>query len=418
MQLGGGSGMRVRSSPFGAGGAAAGPMPGHLPGVKPPPGPGAPLQQAAPAPAPAPASNGWDDFEAEFLQETTAQPPQQQAAPQGMGVQPPAYGAPNSFGQAPNSYQQPPANAAFGQAPNAYQQPPTNHGFGQAPNAYQQPPPNSFGQAGGPSMMQGAVGAFAAATGGGAASEVMMNAGLRQVEEEMKKRGFSSWFPTIFTSLQMQFNVGHDYVLRKLLFLLCPFVKARGGVPPPAWGDTSPGGPSGNMGEDGLKVNIEDPDLYLPFMSWITYCLVYCIQRGMLNDFRADVLGTTFSFALVLFILEVCLAKAAFYIAGSVIPFLEIVGNCGYKFVHVVLMVLIRILLGGSYFYYVFFLYFAACAAFAVWRFMQRLLPSENQHYGSPPGAALIKHIVLGLAIAQIPLCWLLTPSTYGKESK
>lgn len=270
-------------------------------------------------------------------------------------------------------------------------------------------------------MMQGAMGMAMAAgmgagMGGGGASEVMGNLAYNEIQNQMRQRGVSTWFPVVFSSLQMQFNVGHAYVLRKLLFLLCPFVQARQGAPPPAWGDTSPGGTNGNLGEDGLKVNIEEPDLYLPFMSWVTYCLVYCIQRGMLDDFKADVLGATFSFALVLFLLEVGLAKMAFYIAGSVVPFLEIVGNCGYKFVHVVLMVLIRILLGGSYFYYVFFLYFAACSAFAVWRFMQRMLPSQSQHYGSPPGGGLMKHIILGLAIAQIPLCWLLTPSIYAKS--
>lgn len=256
------------------------------------------------------------------------------------------------------------------------------------------------------------------------AQQAILGAGVQQLENQLNQYGLTRWFPTIFSSLQSQFNVGHQFVLRKLLILLCPFVKPKDGAPPPSnygyGGNASPGGPnnqmSGTMGQEGLKEDIEEADLYLPCMAQITYCLVYGIQRGMINDFKADVLGATFSFALVLFMLEVGLAKMGFYIAGSMTPFLEIVGNCGYKFVHVVLMVLIRILLGGSKVYYLFFLYFAACAAFTVWRFMGRVHPLDAQRYqyGSPSGD-LRKHIILGLAIAQIPLCWLLTPSMSGK---
>merc|ERR1711870_199750 len=99
------------------------------------------------------------------------------------------------------------------------------------------------------------------------------------------------------------------------------------------------------------------------------------------------------------------------YIAGSTVPILEVFANCGYKFVPVVLMVAIRILLGSNPIYYVFFAYFAACAAWAIRRFLLHFEPSQlKEQYGVAPNR-LHTHIILGLAIAQVPLCWLLTPS-------
>eukprot|EP00913_Durusdinium_trenchii_P018312 g17203.t1 len=57
------------------------------------------------------------------------------------------------------------------------------------------------------------------------------------------------------------------------------------------------------------------------------------VQRGILHDFRPEVLPSTASFALVLLFLEAGLAKMGFYVVGSAVPFLEIMANCSYKYV-------------------------------------------------------------------------------------
>merc|ERR1719356_1729263 len=76
--------------------------------------------------------------------------------------------------------------------------------------------------------------------------------------------GVSRWFPGLFASLQALFNVGHSFVLRKLLLLMCPFIRRSQGAPSggysqPAWGDSSPGGPQcgGNVDDAGLKADVE-----------------------------------------------------------------------------------------------------------------------------------------------------------------
>jgi len=252
---------------------------------------------------------------------------------------------------------------------------------------------------------------------------LVANQAMNQVANQIEASGLRGWFPNIFVSLQQLFNVGHSWVLRKLLLLLCPFLRRSQGAPAvsasgPVWspGSDGPGGKQAGaaVGPDGLKLDVDDPDLYIPSMSYVTYILVYGVQRGMISDFRPEVLSSTASFALVLLILEVGAAKVGFYLAGKTTPVLGIVANCGYKYVGVCLMVVSRILTGNNPIYYVFFVYLSACAAWSTRRFMLHFEPSQlQQHYGVAP-SKLHSHIILGLAIAQIPLCWLLTPSTRG----
>merc|ERR1719436_476172 len=78
--------------------------------------------------------------------------------------------------------------------------------------------------------------------------------------------GIMAWFPSTFLSLRLLFAVGHSFVLRKLVFLICPFVKksesASPGFGSTSWGDASPGAMtttdnSNKLGPDGLKIDIE-----------------------------------------------------------------------------------------------------------------------------------------------------------------
>lgn len=248
----------------------------------------------------------------------------------------------------------------------------------------------------------------------------MAVAAAQQITAKMDVAGVTAWFPDTIKVVHVLFNVGHSYVIRKLLLLLCPFIKRDQGAPPAhnnaLWmqgGGSTPNAAMSNvsMDSDDLKSNIEEPDLYIPLMSYMTYILVYGMQRGVVSEFRPEIIPSTASFALVLLILEVGATKMGFYIAGSAVPILDVCANCGYKFVQVVLMVVIRILVGSNSIYYVFFTYFGACAAWGVHRFMVHFEPSQlKEQYGVAP-SRLHKHIILGLAIAQIPLCWLLTPS-------
>jgi hypothetical protein len=335
-------------------------------------------------------------------------PPQPRLSPTAQqipGMPPPGQQFQQQFQQQPQQFQQQPQQ--FQQQPQQFQQ---------APQQMQQPQPGqmmnqAIGQ-GGASLLAGSMGAMGVNS---MMADAVAQQAVNTAFQQFQGSAFTRWFPHIVVGLQELFCVGHSYVLRKLLLLLCPFIKRKEGAPSSMWGDgASPGGnssPGGcQLGPDGLKVDTEDADLYIPSMAYVTYVLLYGVQRGVHKDFKPEVLSSTFSFALVIFILEVGAFYMAFYFVSSPFPVLQLVANCGYKYVQVVLMVLVRIIIGSSYIYYIFFAYLAACAAWAVRRFMTHLEPSQlRQQYGQPQ-TSLTKHVILAMAIAQVPICWLLTP--------
>lgn len=300
--------------------------------------------------------------------------------------------------------------------------------YGQAPAMQGQPPAGPYGgPAGGSNANQAFAGAVAGAFANSMGVDQNMMQGMaglvaNQAQAHVQNSGMGgvmAWFPGMFLSLRLLFAVGHSFVLRKLVFLMCPFVKkaesAPSGFGNTPWGDASPGpgcdSNSMRLGPDGLKVDIEEPDGYIPLMSFTTYLIAYSFQRGLTSDFKPEVIYSTFSFAVLLLLLEIGAAKLTFYLAGSPVPLLDILMICTYKYVPVVLMVLFRILTAGSKIYYVFFVYLAACAAWSVRRSMLHFEPEQvKQQYGVQP-SRLHQHAILGIAAAQVPVCWLLTPS-------
>mmetsp|Transcript_101334 Transcript_101334/g.282036 ORF Transcript_101334/g.282036 Transcript_101334/m.282036 type:complete len:392 (-) Transcript_101334:271-1446(-) len=386
--------MRVRRSPFDASAAGGG---------------GGQGLTGAPTPSRPAANTGFQEnnFDFDWAPSTTGPPP--------AGVPPGPGGARPQDPVLPPHARQP-------QGPQAGMQPQMQQHQQMPQQMPQQTQPGVQPQVGGQlgaSLMQGAVSSMGF---DGTVAGLVVNQTINQLENNIHISGLKGWFPNFYLSVQQLFNIGHSWVLRKLLLLLCPFIRRGQGAPSgPVWmqgGDSPDSRQSGSsVGPDGLKVDVEEPDLYIPSMSYVTYILVYGVQRGMLSDFRPEVLSATASFAFVLLILEVGAAKMGFYLAGNTVPVLHIMANCGYKYVAVCLMVIIRIVTGGNPIYYIFFAYLSACAAWATRRFMLHFEPSQlRQQYGVAP-SKLQAHIILGVAIAQIPLCWLLTPSARGAKS-
>mmetsp|Transcript_29491 Transcript_29491/g.63883 ORF Transcript_29491/g.63883 Transcript_29491/m.63883 type:complete len:400 (-) Transcript_29491:108-1307(-) len=393
--------MRVRQSPFGNAPPPSGGGGGGF-GAPQAPGPSPPGSMGVAAPAPENVSFDWME--------------------QDFGTPAPAPQAHNSVSHpSPQQYQQPQQQfyQQQQQTPPARQQQPfqqqQHQQFSQPhPGGGQSPSPMPFNN------MQGSMGVNGSnllASGMGAMGMNSMMAGMMAngLANEFEGRAGQAigWFPALFFGLQQLFRVGHGFVLRKMLLLLCPFVKrapAENGSLNGGWGDESQQ-QSSPVDHEGLKTDIEEADLYIPSMACMTYVLLYGVQRAMLKDFSPEVLSTTFSFALVLFILEVGAFYMAFYFAGSPMAPLQIVANAGYKYFHVLLMVLLRMVAGSSFIYYIFFTYLAACSGWSVRRFMLKIEPSQlRQQYGVP-ASSLTRHIIDAMGIAQVPICWLLTPS-------
>lgn len=239
------------------------------------------------------------------------------------------------------------------------------------------------------------------------------------------------------TALRKYFNVSHSFVLRKILLLLFPFRGlsgcGSGAVQPHTsmWAaDQSPGSqqqcqaPPVRMeltNAEGLKVDVEDPDLYVPLMAYVSYVLLYGTTKGTVGEFHPEMLSSTATFAAVLLFLEVGLAKLGFYLASATnISALDLGGIVGYKYVNLALMVAAKMLLGSGYAYHVVFFYSAACAGCGVYRFLRHLGPpvQPQQGFGQPSsGSMFFTQVVIALTIAQLPLCWLMTPSVGGLSS-
>jgi len=225
------------------------------------------------------------------------------------------------------------------------------------------------------------------------------------------------WFPTAMISLRHLFNVGHYFVLRKCLVLLCPFIPdTRANTPSWANGGDSPGPGYNNGGEgsDSLKLEVEEPDLYIPTMSYVTYVLLYGVQRGMKATFKPEVLSSTFSFAFVLLLLEVAVIYMVLYFVGNPLPPMQLAANCGYKYIHAALMVVVLIMVRLSsaslYLYYPCFLYLAASAGWATRRFLLHLDSKQIRSQYSMSDSGMTTHVISAVAVAQVVLCWLLSP--------
>jgi len=125
-----------------------------------------------------------------------------------------------------------------------------------------------------------------------------------------------------------------------------------------------------------MKTDVEEPDMYVPFMGFITYTILYVLHLGVIEDnFQPDVFGTMFGWAVGLLAFELVLVKGAFFLAGSGgVSSFDLAAITGYKYVHLSFIMFFFNIMG--HFYYVLygvFFYFAVAAAFAESRFLSHI---------------------------------------------
>lgn len=125
----------------------------------------------------------------------------------------------------------------------------------------------------------------------------------------------------IDNNLRPFFAVDDVYIVKKLGILMFPFVRRR-------------------------SHEIEQPDLYIPLMSFLTYVLAAGYMLGMKDKFSPEQLGMLSSSAMLCLSLEVCLMAVLFNIFNvkSCYSFLHYVAFCGYKFVPIIGAMMISLL--------------------------------------------------------------------------
>lgn len=255
--------------------------------------------------------------------------------------------------------------------------------------------------------------ATAASAPSGAMSDAMTSAMVGHFARELRD-SLSLW-PQVTSALRRSFNVHHGYVLGKLVWQLCP-------MPLPKLKDTESvlgiGGDWDVRIWQGFHIGLEEPDMYIPFMGFITYVLLCGIVQGLVGVFNPEVLSSTLSFATTLVLLEVLAVKALLFFSGAVnASVLDLLGLLGYKYFHLSLQLLAGVLLGELHEHTVYyqllrFLLWAACAT-ALWRSL-KLLPAFQPLLGNASIGGIQRPLLGPIAVLQVPMCWLLSPSFPG----
>jgi len=167
---------------------------------------------------------------------------------------------------------------------------------------------------------------------------------------------------------------------------------------------------------DGLELDLEEPDTYIPLMGFITYVLLCGFVSGMQDQFNPDVLSATVTYAVIVLTLEVTAAKAVLYMAGAVnAPVIDLAALLGYKFAHLSLQLIVGIILGvgwkpsGFLFQLLSLGFMVSCGA-SLW---QALLRLTRMHPAKGNDIAIEMHKVVSkvLPASQLVLCWLLMPA-------
>jgi protein transport protein YIF1 len=204
------------------------------------------------------------------------------------------------------------------------------------------------------------------------------------------------------------FEVNHSYVLKKLLLLLIPFTKrswSRKRAHEQVQFD--------NAADDSKysfvppRDDVNAPDLYIPVMSFVTYVLLVGFIFGTQDAFTAEVLAKYCSKGLGVLTLEVLIIKLGLYLINAqATPWLDVIAYRGYKFVGVIVAMVVNVI--KPKLYYFSFLY----AAIAMFIFLLRshrriILPRELDHH-LPADIAQRNAFLLFVCALQFPIYWIL----------
>jgi hypothetical protein len=242
---------------------------------------------------------------------------------------------------------------------------------------------------------------------GGIMSDAMTGAMVRHFARELGKDSLSLW-PQFLQSTRQYFNVNHGYVLRKVAWQLAPVTNPK---------KKSVEGELGGEKDwasrvfEGLEVDIEEPDLYIPTMGLVTYVLLCGVISGLQDQFSPEVLSATVSFTLVLLVIETTIAKGALYMAGAVqAPVFDLIALLGYKYFYLSLQLAMGLIFGVGLLYNIVALGLTASCVVALFQALRRLArmqPTQAQEAVKDLHPMVLK----ALPVLQLLVVWCLLPS-------
>jgi len=172
-------------------------------------------------------------------------------------------------------------------------------------------------------------------------TNMAMNYGADMVNAKKKEvEGIVQKYVSI-GQLKYYFAVDNSYVSRKLRLLLFPFIHSDWSI---RYNHDEPVQP---------RFELNAADLYIPSMAFVTYILVVGYMLGMQERFSPEVLATTASSALTSLILEILvvyLTTTIFNITSTLAKW-DFLAFSMYKYVGMIVCLLIGLLLSSSGYY-------------------------------------------------------------------
>ncbi|KAF2830251.1 hypothetical protein CC86DRAFT_379692 [Ophiobolus disseminans] len=205
-----------------------------------------------------------------------------------------------------------------------------------------------------------------------------MDAGQQYMEQNLGR------FVSV-SALKHYFNVSNSYVVTKLRIILLPWWHRP-------WSRVQRHNmdPSGGASASSLylppREDINSPDMYIPTMALVTYILLATLLAGLRGAFHPELLGYTATIAIAVTVLEILIIRTGTFLLAitSSSQLLDLVAYSGYKFVHVIVSLLLShftsfIGIGGTWVNWVIFLYcFSANAFFLLRSLRYVLLPDQS----------------------------------------
>jgi hypothetical protein len=183
------------------------------------------------------------------------------------------------------------------------------------------------------------------------------------------------------------FNADHSYVIKKLFMILCAFF---------------PGSAHSSQTHEVLstpnRLSSNQPDLYIPLLSFMTYILTIGLSLGTDDKFEPDALGSAGITGFLVLCFEVIAIRVGFLVLNiASLPVLDCVAYSGYKYVGIALSTIVGVAFGRAA-YYICLLYCAVSMA----KFLVTVLYKHVQRVSSETPSSVVNMCIFAVAVMQI----------------
>ncbi|WWD20727.1 hypothetical protein CI109_105203 [Kwoniella shandongensis] len=187
---------------------------------------------------------------------------------------------------------------------------------------------------------QGGFGAWGGMNDATAQMGVQFGKSAVAAGQDYVEKNFTRYLP--LQLIKVSFSVTNSYVFNKLRLILFPWRHK------PWSRQVRRSAENGAMeGWQPPRDDINAPDLYIPTMALVTYTLLSALASGLQSRFHPEVLGVSLSKALAVVIIEFCAIKLGCYlldVRGGGASGVELIGYGGYKFVGIIVTILVGLL--------------------------------------------------------------------------